>query len=254
MVDDLGRLLPEEVGDLARVDARALLELGTGEPRAEDHAVHGRVLQLLVHGLAEAADERLGRAVGRVPRRRLVGRDRRDVDHSPAPTPDHALEPGVREPGDGDDVEPDLGDLTGDGELVELPDGAEPGVVHQQVDRVLLGDDAGLHGGHALARGQIRGEHLDLRPVAWHRAPSRAPRAARCPGPPPRDRHRVRPAARRRHGRSRPTPPSPTRSNEPWVLLGSGGACSHRAVGLCQCADTAGSAGSGHRFRQLTLT
>ena len=71
---DLLRALPEEAGNLARVDARALLELGAREPGTHDGDLHAGAAQLLVHRLREAADEGLGRSVGRVARRRLARR------------------------------------------------------------------------------------------------------------------------------------------------------------------------------------
>ena len=75
---------PQKVWDGFLVNACTLMELGVGEARTADGDRHPAPPQLFVHGLGEAGDERLGRAVGRHRWCGLKRRCRSDVDDRPA--------------------------------------------------------------------------------------------------------------------------------------------------------------------------
>ena len=60
------------------------------------------------------------------------------------------------------DVEPDLLHLTVDVELGEATEGAEPGVVHEDVDRVVGVAEARFHRGDAVVGEEVGGQHLGV--------------------------------------------------------------------------------------------
>ena len=155
---DLGGVAVEEAGQRALRPGRRP-ELGVGEARREARDAHARPRELLVDRFGERLHERLARRVRGEAGERLVGGDRRDVEHRAGARLEHPRQERARELHHRLDVHPHEPQLAFRVELREPPDRPEAGVVADAEDLPLQARDQRLPRGGVgeVARGDLGG-------------------------------------------------------------------------------------------------
>jgi hypothetical protein len=116
------------------------------------------------HTAVTVTPSRVYSLAGRVGRPRDEAGDGGDVDDAAAAAA-HDAERGVHEPHGCLDVEAEVAHLILDVVVGELQRQSEPGVVHEDVDRMLRIDDPRDDPLHAVGVDEVRGQHLDGDPV-----------------------------------------------------------------------------------------